>query len=186
MQALGLDEVRFIPLYRAVHRDQPQTPAELRWRMVEAAIAGEPGFHADDRELSRAGDSYTVDTLRSLREDFPRQSLCLLLGMDAYNSFAAWRQPEAILELAHLVVMHRPGVAVPTEDGARAILAAHSCHEIEAMRRQAAGLIYLQAVTQLEISSTRIRSLVAAGECPRYLLPEAVLSLIEQNRLYRK
>jgi nicotinate-nucleotide adenylyltransferase len=185
MQAAGLDEVRFIPLHRAVHREQPETAPQLRLRMVQAALAGQTGFVADDRELSRAGDSFTVDTLRSLRRDFPRQSLCLLLGMDAFNQFAAWRRPQEILELAHLVVMHRPGAAAPDDGEARAFLAAHPCRGLENLRRQTAGLIHLQAVTQLEISSTRIRALVAAGESPRYLLPDAVLELIGQNRLYR-
>ena len=66
MLALGLDEVRFIPLHRAVHRDQPGTSAELRLQMVRAAIEGQAGFVADERELRRQGGSYTVDTLTSL------------------------------------------------------------------------------------------------------------------------
>jgi nicotinate-nucleotide adenylyltransferase len=184
-QALGLDEVRFIPLHQAVHRDQPETPAEIRLRMVRTAIAGEPAFVADDRELQRAGDSYTVDTLVSLRQDFPSQPLCLLLGMDAFNGFADWRQPEEILRLAHLIVMHRPGLAEPSDDRAREILAAHRCDQVSALREQNAGLIHLQGVTQLEISSTQIRSLVAADRNPRYLLPESVLELVQENGLYR-
>ncbi|MEJ2394370.1 MAG: nicotinate-nucleotide adenylyltransferase [Candidatus Thiodiazotropha sp.] len=184
-QALGLDEVRFIPLHQAVHRDQPETPAEIRLRMVRTAIAGEPAFVADDRELQRAGDSYTVDTLVSLRQDFPSQPLCLLLGMDAFNGFADWRQPEEILRLAHLIVMHRPGLAEPSDDRAREILAAHRCDQVSALREQNAGLIHLQGVTQLEISSTQIRSLVAADRNPRYLLPEPVLELVQENGLYR-
>ncbi len=184
-QALGLDEVRFIPLHQAVHRDQPETPAEIRLRMVRTAIAGEPVFVADDRELQRAGDSYTVDTLVSLRQDFPCQPLCLLLGMDAFNGFADWRQPEEILRLAHLVVMHRPGLAEPSDDRAREILAAHRCDQVSALREQNAGLIHLQGVTQLEISSSQIRSLVAADRNPRYLLPEPVLELVQENGLYR-
>jgi nicotinate-nucleotide adenylyltransferase len=184
-QALGLDEVRFIPLHQSVHRDQPETPAEIRLRMVRTAIAGEPAFVADDRELQRAGDSYTVDTLVSLRQDFPSQPLCLLLGMDAFNGFADWRQPEEILRLAHLIVMPRPGLAEPSDDRAREILAAHRCDQVSALREQNAGLIHLQGVTQLEISSTQIRSLVAEDRNPRYLLPEPVLELVQENGLYR-
>jgi nicotinate-nucleotide adenylyltransferase len=183
-QALGLDEVRFIPLCGAVHRDQPETPAELRLRMVRTAIAGEPAFVADDRELQRAGDSYTIDTLVSLRQDFPSQPLCLLLGMDAFNGFAEWRQPEEILRLAHLVVMHRPGLLEPNDVRAREILSAHRCDQVSALREQNAGLIHPLGVTQLEISSTRIRSLIAADRNPRYLLPEPVLELIRETGLY--
>jgi len=185
MQAVGLDQVRFIPLHRAVHRDQPETPAELRLRLVRAAIEGQSGFVADDRELRREGDSYTVDTLTSLREEFPHQPLCLLLGMDAFNGFADWREPAEILRLAHLIVMHRPGLAGPSDARAKAILEAHRCEDSTALSLRNAGLIHLQTVTQLEISATRIRSLIAAGQSPRYLLPEAVLRLIGESRLYR-
>jgi nicotinate-nucleotide adenylyltransferase len=184
MQAVGLEEVRFIPLHRAVHRDQPETPAEARLQMVRAAIDGQTGFVLDDRELCRKGDSYTVDTLASLREEFPHRTLCLLLGMDAFNGFADWREPAEILRLAHLVVMHRPGLAGPSERRAKALLEAHRCSDSSALSQQNAGVIHLQAVTQLEISATRIRALIAAGRSPRYLLPTAVLRLIRENRLY--
>jgi len=186
MQAIGLDQVRFIPLHGAVHRDQPETPSDLRLRMVAAAIEGTPGFVADDRELRRSGDSYTVDTLGSLRRDFPHAPLCLLMGMDAFNGFADWRRPGEILRLAHLVVMHRPGMTEPTEPRVRALLQDHRCASRESLRSEKGGLIHLQAVTQLEISSTRIRALIGAGASPRYLLPESVMTLIEENRLYRR
>jgi len=185
MQALGLDEVRFIPLHRAVHRDQPGTPAELRLQMVRAAIDGQAGFVADERELRRQGGSYTVDTLTSLREEFPDRPLCLLMGMDAFNGFADWRRPEEILGLAHLIVMHRPGQTGPEDARVKGLLEARRCRDDADLRRQPAGLIRLQTVTQLEISATRIRGLMAAGRSPRYLLPEAVLEIIGEHRLYR-
>jgi nicotinate-nucleotide adenylyltransferase len=183
-QAVGLEQVRFIPLHRAVHRDQPATPGGLRLQMVQAAIAGEPSFVADDRELQRAGDSYTVDTLGSLRETFPDSPLCLLMGMDAFNGFADWRQPGEILQLAHLIVMHRPGSAEPEDARVRDMLKQHRCNQSSEMKGRSGGLIHLQQVTQLAISATRIRALVAAGESPRYLLPEPVLALIGEHRLY--
>ena len=127
-----------------------------------------------------------AETLASLREAFPEQTLCLLLGMDAFNGFADWRSPDEILRLAHLIVMHRPGAQAPRDNRVQEILEAHRCAGSDALKRAPAGLIWLQAVTQLDISSTRIRALVAAGESPRYLLPEAVLALIESQGLYRE
>ncbi len=185
-QAVGLEQVRFIPLHGAVHRDQPETPAELRLRMVQAAIAGEPSFVADERELQRAGDSYSVDTLGSLRQEFPDQPLCLLLGMDAFNGFADWHRPREILRLAHLIVMHRPGSGEPKDARVRDILESHRCTHPTQLKARKGGLIHLQGVTQLDISATRIRALVAAGLSPHYLLPESVLALIRENRLYRR
>lgn len=185
MQATGLREVRFMPLHRAVHRDQPETAGALRLRMVQAAIAQQPGFVADDRELQRQGDSYTVDTLASLHGEFPEQPLCLLLGMDAFDGFAAWHRPEEILRLAHLIVMHRPGQAQPADPRVREMLEARRCAGSDGLGATPAGRIWLQSVTQLDISSTRIRALVTAGASPRYLLPEAVLRIIEAHGLYR-
>ena len=185
-QALGLDQVRFIPLRRAVHRDQPETPAELRLQMVQAAIAEEPCFIADDRELQRSGDSYTVDTLGSLRREFPEQPLCLLLGTDAFNGFADWHRPEEILRLAHLVVMQRPGGVEPSDPRVREMLKRHGCGQPSLLRGQNGGLIYRQGVTQLDISATRIRALVVSDQSPGYLLPTPVLGLIREYGLYRR
>ncbi|MCU7842372.1 MAG: nicotinate-nucleotide adenylyltransferase [Candidatus Thiodiazotropha sp. (ex Monitilora ramsayi)] len=186
MQAVGLDEVRFIPLHGAVHRGQPETPAALRLEMVQAAVSGQAGFVADDRELRREGDSYTVDTLLSLQRDLPKEKCCLIVGMDAFNGFATWRQPEEILSLSHLIVMRRPGEEVSQDGWIRSLLAARGCESTGALQAETSGKILIQDVTQLEISSTRIRTMIAAGESPRYLLPSAVLHLIEKNRLYQK
>jgi nicotinate-nucleotide adenylyltransferase len=185
MQGIGLDQVRFIPLHKAVHRDQPEIPGELRLRMVELAIAAQPGFVADDRELRRTGDSYTVDTLNSLHREYAGEPLCLLMGMDAFTGFAGWHRPDEILRLAHLVVMHRPGASAPEDPRLQTLLEIHHCQSVASMRLQLAGLIHLQPVTQLEISATAIRAAIAAGESPRYLLPEGVLALIEEKGLYR-
>ncbi|MCG8487449.1 MAG: nicotinate-nucleotide adenylyltransferase [Chromatiales bacterium] len=184
MQAVGLDEVRFIPLHGPVHRDQPQASAELRLQMVEAAIAGEPGFVADDRELQRAGDSYTVDTLRDLRQEFPDQPLLLLMGMDAFNGFPDWHKPDEILQLAHLVVMRRPGES-QLSAAARQLLQRAEIRNDRRLNPDKAGGILLQTVTQLDISASLIRNLIKQDKTPRYLLPEAVLQIIHAEGLYR-
>jgi nicotinate-nucleotide adenylyltransferase len=149
------------------------------------AVESQPGFVADDRELRREGDSYSVDTLASLRQEFPDRPLCLLLGMDAFNGFARWRRPLEILRLAHLIVMHRPGEPGPTDPAAQQIFTDHACTEARALSERPAGGIWLQGVTQLDISSTRIRALVAAGQSPRFLLPDAVGQVVTEQRLYR-
>jgi nicotinate-nucleotide adenylyltransferase len=184
MQGCDLAEVRFIPLHHAVHREQPVVPGEARLRMIQAAIASQTGFVADDRELQRQGSSYMVDTLASLHEEFSGRSLCLILGADAFNLFLSWRDPERILQLAHLIVMQRPGPVDVTDAALQQLLPQHRCRRVEELKHPAAGRIYFQPVTQLEISSTRIRALIAAGKSPRYLLPEGVLKLIEAAGFY--
>ena len=186
MQGVGLTEVRFIPLHRAVHREQPKVPGSLRLRMLELAIADQPGFTVDDRELKRLGDSYMVDTLRSLRAELAQRPLGLILGGDAFKHFLSWRQPHAILQLAHLVVMQRPGHDRTDDPALMQLLEFHRATDEKELLHLPAGRIHFQPVTQLDISSTRIRNLIAAGHSPRYLLPEPVLQLLESQRLYRE
>jgi nicotinate-nucleotide adenylyltransferase len=183
MQAVGLQQVRFIPLHGPVHRDPPHAPAGLRLQMVETAIASQQGFVADDRELQRAGPSYTVDTLRELRGIFADQPLCLMMGMDAFSGFPDWHEPDEILQLAHLIVMRRPGeerLSVVANE----LLKRHQGREVSMIKQRPAGSILLQTVTQLDISATSIRHMLNQGLMPRYLLPEAVLEQIQTNRLY--
>src|SRR5262245_9669254 len=82
VHALKLGEMRFMPAGNPPHRDYAVATAELRLKMVRAAVADQPGFTVDDREIRRAGLSYSVDTMRSLREEIRDQSLCMIVGMD--------------------------------------------------------------------------------------------------------
>lgn len=185
MQTLQLDEVRFIPCHQPPHRDAPGASSDQRLRMVEAAVAGVAGFRVDRRELHRSGPSYMYDTLRSLRDELPGTRLCLLLGMDALLGFPGWHRWREILELAHLVGAHRPGWSPPVEGELAELLLSRGTADVSRLRQQAAGSIVLQPVTQLEISATAVRSMVAAGLSPRFLVPDAVCELMEQESIYR-
>ena len=112
-QALRLKEIRFLPAGNPPHRDQPIADAKLRLEMVQLAVAGQPGFLVDDREVRKAGPSYSVETLAELRHEYPDRSLCLIVGMDAFLSLPKWHQWQELLQLAHLVVAHRPGWRAP-------------------------------------------------------------------------
>src|SRR6202000_3267497 len=103
-QELRLTEVRFLPTGSPPHREQPHVPAELRLTMVHAAVAGQPAFVVDDREVRRTGISYSIDTLTELRKEFPDRSLCLLLGMDAFLGLPHWHRWRELLNLAALVL----------------------------------------------------------------------------------
>lgn len=178
-QGLGLDELRFIPLRDPPHREQPSSTPEQRLEMVHAAIAGVPGLMVDRRELDRSGKSYSLLTLQSLRKELGDTPICLILGRDAFQGFPDWRGPDEILKLAHLVVMQRPGENMNNPYPERMI------DQPEQLHSNPGGKIYLQPVTQLEISSTMIRETLRDGRSPRYLLPEAVLAIIERDSLYR-
>jgi nicotinate-nucleotide adenylyltransferase len=153
--------------------------------MVQAATEGQPGFVVDDREIRREGLSYSVDTMRTLRADFPESSLCLIVGMDAFLGLPKWHQWRELLELSHLVVAHRPGWRAPSMGPLGELLVDRGTGRIGDLHEARAGCIYIHAVTQLEISSTEVRKLIAAGRDPRYLMPDAVREIIEQTGCYR-
>ncbi|MEN8214206.1 MAG: nicotinate-nucleotide adenylyltransferase [Pseudomonadota bacterium] len=184
-EALGLERVHFVPLKQAVHREQPGTPAELRAAMVQAAIASCPGFVLDERELHSGRPSRSLYTLQSFRREMPDTPLCFLLGMDAFQGFLSWHQPMEILKLAHLVVMHRPGDAMQSS-ALRRLVNECSVGNAARLRQHAGGSILFQPVTQLAISATDIRQRVRQGRSIRYLLPDAVVTIIEQLKLYKQ
>lgn len=182
LEALRLDHVRLIPLSQAVHREQPATPAALRLEMLHAATAGRAELVVDERELNRDGPSYTIDTLRSLHAELPGQSLCLLLGGDAFNGFARWREPAGILDLANIAILERPGEHGPEDAAARRIF---ERHRVERLGPTPVGQIVECPVTQLDIASSDIRRRLAAGRSADFLVPEQVLSVIRAHRLYQ-
>jgi nicotinate-nucleotide adenylyltransferase len=185
LQELRLSEVRFMPAGNPPHREATVASPDMRLTMVQAATQGQPGFVVDDREIRREGLSYSVDTMRTLRADFPDRSLCLIVGMDAFLGLPKWHQWRDLLELVHVVVAHRPGWRAPTSGPLGELLVDRGTGRINDLHESLAGCIYIHAGTQLEISSTEFRKLVAAGRDPRYLMPDAVRSIIQQTGCYR-
>ncbi len=183
-QLLRLTEVRFLPAGNPPHREQPLAGAELRLRMVRAAVAGEPAFTVDDREIRRSGVSYSVDTLAELRAENPHRSLCLLLGMDAFLGLPHWHRWRELLELSHIVVAHRPGWKAPTMGPLGEVMVDHGTGSVRELHEKTAGRIYVHAVTQLEISSTELRQLIVAGRDPRYLVPDEVRRILLDTQCY--
>jgi len=184
-QGLGLDEIRLIPLRDPPHRGRPRVDAEQRLHMVRLAVAEQAGFVVDDRELRREGLSYTRDTLRSLRAEMGEDvQFCILLGSDALLGFPDWHEPDEVLRLAHLIVMHRPGASVFGVPSLQTLLRQHQTRDPGRLRNKAAGAILFHPVTQLEISATAIRAMLASGESPRFLLPDPVLTYMQRQGLY--
>ena len=186
LQTLDLDEVRFIPCGDPPHRGVTFAPAALRLDMVQLATRNEPGFVVDERELRRDGPSYSIDTLASLREEFPDRSLCLITGMDAFLGLPSWHRWDEILDFAHIVVAHRPGWRAPDEGTLGALLRERRARRAGDLHEALHGSVYIHAVTQLEIASTEIRSLVAEGYDPRYLMPDSVRAVIMESSCYMK
>ncbi|MDJ0940790.1 MAG: nicotinate-nucleotide adenylyltransferase [Woeseiaceae bacterium] len=184
LQALRFEEVRFIPCGDPPHRGETWADARQRFEMVRVAAEGQPGFVVDDREVRRDGPSYTIDTLGQLKGEFPDRSLGLIIGMDAFLGLTRWHRWDEILDIAHIVVAHRPGWRAPDIGPLGELLNEYGTHRISDLHDSTHGRIHIHAVTQLEISSTEIRELVEAGRDPRFLMPDAVRDVIAESACY--
>ena len=186
--ALGLARVLFIPAGLPPHRGLPRTAATHRLGMVRRAIAGNPRFVADAREVQRPQPSYTVDTLTTLRAELgDAQPLWLLLGADAFLGLPSWHDWRRLFELANIAVAERPGARLMQSDAIMEPL------KSEVSQRQVTdnssatgpvGSVLLQQMTPLDISATAIRDILARHGSARYLLPDAVLDYIHEHQLY--
>lgn len=184
LERLDLEQVRFVPCREPPHRPPPQV-GDLRFELVRAAIEGEPRFVTDDRELTRAGPSYTVETLASLRAELPTRALCLLVGMDAFLGLPTWHRWTELTRYAHVVVAHRPGWTPPREGPLGELLAARGTENATLLRDPAGGRVVVTPVTQLDISSTQLRETLARGADPRYLVPDRVREIMLRTSCYR-
>jgi nicotinate-nucleotide adenylyltransferase len=185
--ALELAQVRFVPSGVPPHRAAPVASATHRLAMTRRAVAGNPRFSVDTREVERAGPSYMVDTLASLRSELgDEQPLWLLLGADAFLGLPGWHDWMQLFTLAHIAVAERPGVSIlqsdSLPDSLRAEIAARQVADGSAAGP--AGTVLLRHMTPLDISATAIREALARGYSARYLLPDSVLDYIKENRLY--
>jgi nicotinate-nucleotide adenylyltransferase len=184
LHLLELAEVRYLPCGEPPHRNRPVASAKVRLEMVRAALTGQAGMVADDRELHRGGPSYSVDTLIDLRREYPDCPLCLIVGMDAFLGLPAWHRWHELFDLAHVIVARRPGWAAGTPGLLEQVVGDRETANIDDLHQARAGFIYIHSVTQLEISSTAIRKMAAAGEEPRFLMPDSVCEIIKQSGCY--
>ncbi|MBB3189359.1 nicotinate-nucleotide adenylyltransferase [Halomonas cerina] len=187
-EGLGLDRVHMIPAALPPLRDTPQVPPEERLTLLRLGIGDTPGLVADPRELARDGPSYSVDTLATLRHEIGAQGrLVMALGHDAFLRLADWHAPERLFELAHVVVIDRPGHAASPSAPLRRLLADREVASAEAlMAHPAGGLLRLSLPTRMAVSATQVRRRLAEGRSVRYLLPEAVESRLLSRGLYRE
>lgn len=164
VEALELEELRFIPAAEQPFKlGQKAAPAADRVAMLRAAIEGAPGFAVETLEVDRGGVSYTVETLRRLKEREPGRSFILLLGADAAADLPRWREADEVLTLARVAVFARPGYPIPDAPWVSAKVPAPA----------------------LDISATDLRQRVAAGRPIRYYVPDVVATMVAQRGLYR-
>jgi nicotinate-nucleotide adenylyltransferase len=177
-QALGLDEIRFIPSGNPPHRSEARVDAAQRIEMLELAIRDAPGVVIDRREVQNTQTSYSFDTLASVEAEYPASRVTLVIGMDQFSVFDTWYRWRELLQRFELAVMERPGESL--SETARSILSTAGAETLHDKPR-----IALISVTQLQISSSRIRDDLIHGRDIQFLVPAAVRDYIYRHRLYR-
>jgi len=166
LHQFALDEVVFVPTGRPWMKEHDVVAsAEHRYAMTAIGIEPEPRFHVSRLEVDRGGATYTVDTLRALRDEVPGAELFFITGADAMLEIMRWKEPEIIFDLAHFIAATRPGYDVARLD---------AIPDVTVMR-----------IPALAISSTDIRTRVHQGRPIRFLVPEGVEAHIRAAGLYR-
>ena len=164
----ALDEVVFVPTGQPWQKGhETVSAAEDRYLMTVIATASNPRFSVSRTDVDRAGPTYTVDTLRDLREHFgPKAQLYFITGADALEKILSWKDTDKMFELAHFVGVTRPGFPLSAE-------------------HLPADTVSLVQVPAMAISSTACRERVAAGKPVWYLVPDGVVQYIAKRHLYR-
>ena len=185
-ECLQLGALRFIPAGTPPHRDAPQVSAQHRLEMVRRAVASNPAFSVDAREVDSPAPSYSVVTLQSLRAELgASRPLVLLVGVDAFLGLPSWYHWWELFELAHIAVANRPGYQLPAMPPELAMQFHARMGLPSELPHSPAGKIVCFDITPLAISATQIRANVAAGRSVRYLCPDPVVDYIAQQQLYR-
>ena len=180
---LNLERVDLIPAAQSPLKDQATVDAAHRLAMLDLAVADLKGVAVDARELGRPGPSYTVDTLEGLRHEYgAERPLVWIMGADILSTLPRWSRWRALLDLAHVVVIGRPD-AEPHPSEVSDWLSKHKVDKADLLSRPGGGVFSL-AQPLLDISSSDIRTMIAEGRDPRFLLPEGVMEYISNHALF--
>lgn len=181
---IPLQSILLIPCHQSPLKNQPVASTEDRLNMVKIAIKNNPKFLAQSCEIERGGLSYTVDTLKTLKQIYPNNSLIFIIGIDAFNKFNEWEDRHEILKLAHLIVVNRPGFLPTTNPKVIELLEKYQTKDARSLQKQNAGLIYLVDIEPLPISATQIRNLIKNNQSASNLVAKEVWKYICKNKLY--
>ncbi len=175
--ALALDRVIYLPTAQPPHKAGRQfAPSHARFTMVELALLDIPDFHVSALELTPGRVAYTIDTVEHFREQAPETELFLLIGGDSFAALESWRRWRELVDLAELVVLVRSGWEIErTRD--------HLSPEMVELSNS--GRVHFLANPAVDVSSTRLREMIAAGEAiPRDQMSPRVLEYVRKYSLY--
>lgn len=188
-QQLRLDHVRLIPVNIPSHRSNPVASPAHRLAMLKLAIDNAPDFHIDLRELEGSNICYSINTLKSLRSEFPDNAFALILGRDAFNKIDSWKDWQELLHYAHIIVAKRP--AEPSSESTNDIspelnswIEKHQTTDHTLLKNNLSGNIVFIDDPMLDISSSMIRQCYSEHKTVENLLPTEIQTYIKDNHLY--
>lgn len=175
-QQFQLDTVFFMPAGNPPHKRHRTGRAtdEQRTEMVRLAIADNPHFQLSLTEMNSDGFSYSYRTLEKLKKEHPDTDYFFIMGADSLTDFDTWKEPQRIVNAAHIVVATRNQM---NPDGFEQLLTRR--------RDQFHGDFLRLDTPNLDISSKNLREMICEGESVRYYLPESVRQYILANNIYR-
>ena len=187
-ESFDLGMVIFVPAATPPHKPLAgDLPFATRLRMVQLAIAGNPLFMVSEIEGNRGGKSYSIDTIHTLRLEYPDDEFFFIIGSDSFLDIGTWRKYSAIFALCNIVVVERPGAVVTSICSSLPFDILHEFSYFDAEKRLAhkSGYsVYYAKGVPLEISSSTVRRLARLGRSIRFLVPDAVENYIKEHRLY--
>ncbi len=188
-QQLELDQVRFMPVNIPPHRTRPVASSSHRRSMIELSIQDESKLYIDLRELESEDISYSINTLKSLRQEFTDDALYLIVGKDALNKIDSWKDWQELLDYAHIVVANRPSIS--TRESTNNIspelqswIEKHQITDHAQLKTCSSGNIVFINIPMLDISSSMVRKFYLENKTVDNLLPTIAQTYIKDNQLY--
>lgn len=162
LEKLKLDKVFFIPTNKPPHKEMYPIEAKHRLAMLRGALRNKANFILLDWEIKRKGISFTIDTLKKIKEEYQEDDFFLIIGSDLANFFETWKDYKKILSLTKVVVGKRQSSPLKSEKG-----------------------FLTFDITQIDITSSHIREHISQSFSIKYLVPDSVYEYVEKNKLYR-
>ena len=171
---LQLDHLFLLPCCEPVHKDGLKYSSIDRLKMLNLAVENYSTLEIDSREIHRGGGSYMIDTLHELKQIYRDQSICLIIGMDSYLKIKTWKDWQEFSKLVHLVILQRQGFKLIDS----ALDSFHTTKEVHQLKLESNGLLYFSICPKINISSSDIRSRIAANQNLDDLLPKSVINYL--------
>lgn len=173
---LNFERLFLLPCHDPVHKNSLHYSPKQRLEMLNLAIKDYPSLEIDTREINRKGNSYMIDTLADLTEEFKGKTICLIIGMDSFLSFKTWKKWDEFARLVHLIILPRNTDRLAENNLETFDLALDKSD----LNISSSGLLYFSNSELIDISSTDIRGKIASNQNLDGLMPSPVIKFLQK------